>query len=209
MLTGIKDLDFKILNELDDHELYDICIINRKSVEVCNDENFWRNRFMTRFAPDILNAKPNDMTWKDYYIELSNSEELEGGDRLWYIDPKAKLFFENANFGDYLGKPLNEYLIETAGVSTNRNLKYLLIHYVTKCDFTYFNEIFREEIDKYSINIGNCKYGGIMIDKVDIDRWISLVLKEPLRTNTLLYNKMYTLYVREKKILKQLININQ
>ena len=44
MLTGNKDVDRKILNELEDKDLVNACQINKKAHTLCNDQVFWMNR---------------------------------------------------------------------------------------------------------------------------------------------------------------------
>ena len=39
-LTGIKDIDLKILQELTDAELGKVCTVNKRVAELCNDETF-------------------------------------------------------------------------------------------------------------------------------------------------------------------------
>lgn len=205
--TKIRDVDLKILQMLDDHELYDICELDDYARLLCKDENFWRNRFISKFSRDILGGKPDDMTWEEYYIELANDEELSGKNKLYYISPSAKLFFKNAKLGEYLGQPLNVNLIETAGVSSKRNLEALLNHYRSFQFFNYsitdpnfFADSFDIEMEKLKI-----KEDVLEISK-NISRLVPLLLRKPLRTDTLLYSKLYNLYNKEEKILK-LLNI--
>jgi len=44
MLTGNKNVDIKILNELDDENLIKMCDINKEAMEFCNNnQNLWLN----------------------------------------------------------------------------------------------------------------------------------------------------------------------
>ncbi len=70
-LTGIKDLDFKILNELDDKSLVKYCSTNKKANEICSNELFWMNRILTKFPfinIKILQKYKGKRSWSDYYI---------------------------------------------------------------------------------------------------------------------------------------------
>ena len=50
MLTGIKDLDHKILNNLEDKDLVRVCQTNKRAQELCNDyDEFWLNRILSKF----------------------------------------------------------------------------------------------------------------------------------------------------------------
>jgi len=71
MLTGVKDLDYKIMNELGDKDLVNLCQTNRKADEYCKDQVFWMNRTIRKYPEvplDILTKYKGDSTWSDYYI---------------------------------------------------------------------------------------------------------------------------------------------
>ena len=66
-LSKIKDVDKKILSELDDKSLLEFCKTNKYGYELCNDELFWKNRFIRRFG----RADKNDVrSWKDFYLKV-------------------------------------------------------------------------------------------------------------------------------------------
>jgi hypothetical protein len=64
--TGIKDLDIKILSELSDKDLYNVCRVNTLLSKICNDNNFWRIRLNIRFPDSDLTYKKSG--WKSLYI---------------------------------------------------------------------------------------------------------------------------------------------
>jgi len=71
MLSGIKDLDYKILNELDDKDLVNFCLTNKRADEYCNDQNYWFNRIIYKFPYiplDILKKYKKERPWSNYYI---------------------------------------------------------------------------------------------------------------------------------------------
>ena len=71
MLTGNKNVDIKILGELEDKDLANIYQVNKKSNEICNDPGFWLNRILIKFPYldiDILKRYKNNKTWSQYYI---------------------------------------------------------------------------------------------------------------------------------------------
>ena len=70
--TGIKDVDMIILSHLDDRNLLTKCTLNKYVNQLCNDENFWRNRFLARSS-----VRPNITTsWKRYYLETLKDIDL-------------------------------------------------------------------------------------------------------------------------------------
>jgi hypothetical protein len=67
-LTGIKDTDLLILKELDDKDLFQMCLVNKSVNRACKDENFWRERFIKNFG-DLKEYKLE--TWRQYYLKFS------------------------------------------------------------------------------------------------------------------------------------------
>ncbi len=70
-LTGNKDVDRKILNELDDKDLVKFCVVDKQANTLCNDQVFWMNRVFDRFGyvgGDVLRKYKADRTWSEYYI---------------------------------------------------------------------------------------------------------------------------------------------
>ncbi len=71
MLTGIKNLDIEILNQLEDKDLVKICQTNQEINNICNDQQFWWKRILFKFpyiSLKVLNENIGDRTWSDYYI---------------------------------------------------------------------------------------------------------------------------------------------
>ena len=72
MLTGIKDLDYKILNELGDRDLVNVCQVNKTAKEICDDQVFWLNRILSKFPKvpiEILVRSKGERSWSEYYIK--------------------------------------------------------------------------------------------------------------------------------------------
>ncbi len=72
MLTGNKDVDRKILNNLEDKDLVNVCQTNKKANILCDDQVFWMNRVFNRFGyvgGDVLRKNKKDRTWSEYYIK--------------------------------------------------------------------------------------------------------------------------------------------
>jgi hypothetical protein len=98
-LTGIKDVDLKIISELDDYELGKVCSVNKYVHSLCKDENFWRNRTINLFITsehvfknvEKLNKFKGDRTWKNYYsylLKYANSVIRGGADH--FTKPRTK-----------------------------------------------------------------------------------------------------------------------
>lgn len=66
-LTGNKDIDEKILLELDDKDLSHACMTNREAYRICSQQTFWRNRILTKYGADILKTKPESQSYYDFY----------------------------------------------------------------------------------------------------------------------------------------------
>ncbi len=67
--SGIKDVDLKIMSELDDKSLFRVCDLNKELFRICNSSpTFWRNRFMQNFGKLPLKYKPENRSWKNHYM---------------------------------------------------------------------------------------------------------------------------------------------
>lgn len=72
LLTGDKNLDMKILNELEDVDLIKMCQMNKAADAICTDQGFWLNRIMKKFpylSLEMLNRYKQGRNWSEYYIE--------------------------------------------------------------------------------------------------------------------------------------------
>ena len=80
-LTGHRDTDLEVMKRLDDRSLLNYCIINRYAHNLCDNEDFWRDRFIQKFGPTASQYKPDDRTWKRHYLTIvSNLDELTDPD---------------------------------------------------------------------------------------------------------------------------------
>lgn len=69
-LTNIKDVDLKILSELDDKSLFRACSTNKYLFRICNAEpSFWKNRYMAKYGEMAAKYKPKDRSWKNHYMQ--------------------------------------------------------------------------------------------------------------------------------------------
>jgi len=69
MLT-IKDTDLIILSKLDDKDLFSTCLVNKAANKLCNNEDFWRNRFVSKYGEMAAKYKPEKRSWKKHYLQV-------------------------------------------------------------------------------------------------------------------------------------------
>jgi len=67
MLTGVKDVDLKILQELRDDEISKVCSANKYVAKLCNDETFWLNRLLKNYDVETIKEMKQDLTYKALY----------------------------------------------------------------------------------------------------------------------------------------------
>ena len=84
MFTKIKDVDLRILSELNDRDLLNVCVTNKYAHKICQDEHFWRNRLVSQYGDKVFKYKFKDMNWKNYYMQIII--DLEGYDPLKFLD---------------------------------------------------------------------------------------------------------------------------
>ena len=77
-LTGIADVDMKILQELNDDEIYKVCSVNKYVSKLCNNDNFWLNRLLLNkyYDSEELREIKGDFTYKEIYRYLTIDFEL-------------------------------------------------------------------------------------------------------------------------------------
>ena len=68
--TEIRDVDLKILSELDDRSLLNSCATNKYVYNICKDENIWRNRFIKKYGEHVASYRPTDRSWKNHYMQI-------------------------------------------------------------------------------------------------------------------------------------------
>ena len=68
-LTGIPEVDFRILNNLDVKDLVNACRINKYVNSLCQSDYLWQGRVADRYQQMKI-QKPEAMTWQEYYFAL-------------------------------------------------------------------------------------------------------------------------------------------
>lgn len=145
-LTGVKDVDLKILQELTDKELSIVCSVNKKVAELCNDENFWMNRLRLKIPfPDNNMENINDLresnnknikqlSYKELYKYLFGKNSKNNKDALF-----KSIQLDNVNLFKklkslYEGKEIirNYHIMKEAGKYSSYNIiTYLLLSETT------------------------------------------------------------------------------
>lgn len=74
MLTGIKDLDYKIFGILDDKSLINFSITNKYFYDFINNDSLWKKKSINKFGRiiavnKIMDIKKHDITWREYYCK--------------------------------------------------------------------------------------------------------------------------------------------
>jgi len=87
--TGIKDLDIKIINYLDDNNLFNIIRTNKYLYLLTCNDNFWMNRVIKKYGkiiggPEYIKVNFIDSNWKNYYIFVKKLLLLNINDTLEY-----------------------------------------------------------------------------------------------------------------------------
>ena len=69
MLTT-RDTDLIILSKLDDKDLFSTCLVNKAANKLCNNEDFWRNRFVSKYGELAAKYKPENRSWRNHYLKV-------------------------------------------------------------------------------------------------------------------------------------------
>ena len=134
-LTGIKDIDFKILNDLDDKSLVKYCSTNKEANKVCNNQIFWMNRVLKTFPyvdVEILRKNKGNRQWSEYYI-----------------DDLRKI--NTSNVDKYLKKGSEEGRMDIVMISINKGAD---IHAADDYAVQWASESGHIEVVKYLVSVG-------------------------------------------------------
>lgn len=82
ILTGVKDVDKKILQNLEDTDFMkapNICSLNDYIKSICDDDTFWMNRFILKgYKLDKLNKIKGDLSYKRLYEFIKLGKTSDG-----------------------------------------------------------------------------------------------------------------------------------
>ena len=148
MLTGIRDVDREIVNNLNDKDLLNMCIVNRTYSERVCDDSYFRLRTEARFPEtvpykDYINENKT-RTWKNHYLTIVKYIDLlqrrykyiyraeDKSPELSYLVRQIVPGFYNKKYALIKASkkgnlPLVKYLVDTGdyiNIEYNRALKY-------------------------------------------------------------------------------------
>lgn len=69
-LTGNKDVDNLILEQLKDKELLEVCLVNKYANHLCNNDSFWKKRFIDKYGKTNLKYNSSNTKWKKFYLSI-------------------------------------------------------------------------------------------------------------------------------------------
>lgn len=100
-ITGIRNVDYLIYNKLDDLSLYRLCLSSKTKSEICKDDGYFKYRIRTYYGENIVNNKPNNITYKQQYIDIIKVLYKDGikGDRDPYYGRIDLLLAANLIYG--------------------------------------------------------------------------------------------------------------
>ena len=156
MITGSKDVDFEILNKLDDKDLIVFCSTSSEAKTFCEDQTFWQRRVIDRFGKylslDTIRIFKADRKWSDYYIELAT--KVRG------YSP-----YEAAKALEYGRKDIEELL---------RKMKGTKIEFIKLTDREFYRDEKKRLQGKYKFfwRKGQLREEGDMLNGLKIGKWV-------------------------------------
>ena len=65
-----RDINYKILNELDDKEILDLRLVSKQFNDLVLEEYFWKSKCVNKYGKDLIKFKAQTRTWRDFYFCL-------------------------------------------------------------------------------------------------------------------------------------------
>lgn len=148
-LTGIKDIDMKIIDNLNDEELGKVCSVNKYVSTLCNDEIFWINRIRRIYLVNGEELKQMKeyllfRSYKKLYIWLQQEFLTSHRDRFRF-PINFDQFKNNLRYNDAIEKELWSFLKERT-IPTWIDKKEFLIHFKRVLFKTFGGEIYLDDI---------------------------------------------------------------
>jgi len=116
-LTGIPELDEKILMNLNAKDLFNACAVNQYVQSVCQADTFWKKKIIKDYCSKVLAVEVFDKTFKEKYRRLSHGfvtiEELL---QMQVNDVPNGFYLESRSPHVTLPTPLQVTAIQTNGV---------------------------------------------------------------------------------------------
>ncbi len=140
-LTGIKDVDRMILEELDDRSLLTVCQVDKYCGSI-TDETFFKKRSLKNF-PQESSSKPNYINWKQYYGTLVYIQSEKS-----IICDKIRNLLKEGKVNE------NSYYLTTFSTAYNTKFNYFVDKFVEgyHTDIPeYFSTTYRRYIQKVDL----------------------------------------------------------
>ncbi len=118
MLTGLRDTELLVMNELNDRDLLNYCQTDK--YKICQNEDFWRNRFIKVHGEKAAQFKNLNRSWKDYYLAVIYYTDK-------YTNERATIETAKKEYMDlflYFSQYVQEW-IKTHAIIQSGNIKYL------------------------------------------------------------------------------------
>ena len=147
-MTGVRDVDLKILAGLEDRDLLNFCLLeskNKNIYKLCNEFEFWRARFIQRYNPPLeWVRKQVKVNWKRMYIKLTYylNKVREERDGFGFENEMNEVLYYASKDGDFnvidflISIGANNWLSGLEGAIESHN-EYLIEFYHEK-DFSLF-----------------------------------------------------------------------
>lgn len=146
-LSSIKDVDKKILQSLEDKDLFEVLLTKNKYLYYLTDDLFWKIRLLNKY-PYAVQYKPENQKWKQYYLNV-----------VYYID---KLIIEKGYIYTH-GDPkfIYDFLFKTVYTkSANENIRYALDKGYEDLAL-YYTNIIRNTVGIAPVSLGTSAWEAI------------------------------------------------
>ena len=68
--TGMRDVDFMILDKLNNKSLSSCSLVNKYIHKLCKEEIFWLNKYIKLFGEESKKYKPETRNWMEQYLKV-------------------------------------------------------------------------------------------------------------------------------------------
>jgi hypothetical protein len=178
-----KDLDVKIMVDLDEKDFMSLCSVNKYTQGLCQSDTVYINRLHKNY-PDVIQYKPEFMSWKKFYLKalyyiLKLKEEykfiyLTGNPLIYYkilnTASEGKEIFVRAGERCYID--LISISVDSEGIYKFDDLpNEIVAHFSGKCGLDFIKEVIESspnEIDHSMLHEGlndAAKYNNVPVFK--------------------------------------------
>ncbi len=165
-LTGLPELDFQIMLNLNYNELSYLCTVNKEYVKLCSNDYFWKQKYLIDF-PNSNYFK--SWSWKqNYYVKLTKTFTivLNFYNQLDYVSP---YLYTNSNLVNLILNDVRKSVIIDAGdIPVTMDITVDLNHHYVAIKKTPNDQKF--EIIGYENNLEDL-YELVYIDSENVDEF--------------------------------------